>query len=167
MMKKCRALMQKGYTLIEIIVVIIISSIILFAGIRFFELAYLLYNNQKTVFDIEWQGRLATNMIKMDIQMIRSTTDITSATATDLAFTDEFGTSVAYQVSGTQLQRNSQVLANDVQSIAFSYYNSTGTLLTFPVTNTAIRFIAVQLNVSRSNTAAFTYMTGAALWNIM
>lgn len=166
-MKTLEKCAYKGFTLFETVVVILITSIVLFSGVRFFELAYMLYHTQKNVLDADWQGRLAAHALKMDIQLIRSASDISTATATDLAFTDEFGTPITYTLVGTQLQKNTLVLARDVQSIAFSYYNSSGALLSTPVTVSSIRYIVFQINIRKPSSAAFTFSSGAALWNIM
>lgn len=156
---------QKGATLLELIIVIVIVSIVTAAGVWFFHLAYALYTSQQSVLEADWQGRLATQMIKTDIELIRSTSDITTATQTALSFVDEYGNTISYQLSGSQLLRNSQVLADSVQSIVFRYYNQSGTELSSPITVSAVRYIVAEITINQTTT--FSFVTGAALWNVM
>lgn len=156
---------QNGATLLELVIVIFIISVVTAAGVWFFHLAYDLYNNQQNVLEADWQGRLATQVIKTDIQLIRSTADISTATATALTFVDEYGNTIAYTLSSANLLKNSQVLASSVQSITFKYYNQNGVELSQPVTTSLIRYITAEITINQ--TATFHFITGAPLWNVI
>lgn len=155
----------RGFTLIELIIVIVISSILLGAGIEFFRLSFNSYLQGQQIADADWQGRIAINTITHDLHALRSTTDITTATASALTFTDLDGTSIDYQVNNGQLMRNAQIVANFVQSITFQYYNEDGVLLSDPVAIASIRYVAVNLVINENGTMNF--VSGVALWNIM
>lgn len=155
----------RGFTLIELIIVIVISSILLGAGIEFFRLGFNSYLQGQQIADADWQGRIAINTITNDLHALRSTNNITTATANTLVLTDLNGTSISYQVNNGQLMRNAQILADFVQSITFQYYNEDGVLLSDPIATASIRFVAVNLVINENGAMNFT--SGVALWNIM
>lgn len=154
----------RAVTLIEIIIVIVILGILFVMGARFFQLSYNLYDQQKQIINDNWQGQLAAQMIKRDIELIRSTADITAATAATLTFTTIYGDTVTYQQNGSQLRRNNQRLVEDLQSLTFMYYNGSGTQLTSPINVSNIRYIVCTI-VTGAN-VTFTFTSGAALWNV-
>lgn len=152
---------HKGTTLIELVIVILIISILSTGGIEMVRLGFLSYMTGQNIINADWQGRAALERMTRDLHSIRSPSDITTATPTLLTFTDISGNTVTYQVTGTQLMRNAQVLADYVQSLAFNYYNSNGTT---PISNSDIRYITITLNIN--NNTNFNFTTGVTLWNL-
>jgi prepilin-type N-terminal cleavage/methylation domain-containing protein len=149
---------QKGFTLIEMIIVITVISII--AGIASIIILEGLksYQTEVSFSDIHNQGRLAIERMAREIRMIRSATatDISTMTATNLQFNDVNGnTNVLFQRSGASapysIVRNGQVLANNVQSVSFSYYQQDG--VTVAAAATQVWFIQIDLTtVNRGET---------------
>ncbi len=137
---------QAGFTLIEIILVIVIIGII--AGTASSMLgeglnAFLTANN---VTDADWQGQIAIQRMERDIRAVRSAADISTASTNQFAFVNNTGTSITYTLSGSNLLRNSQTLATGVQTLAFAYSDLNGNSTATP---SAIRFVSVTLNVTQ------------------
>jgi prepilin-type N-terminal cleavage/methylation domain-containing protein len=154
---------NRGFTLIELIIVIVLLGIISVIATKMLAQGFNAYLTGKNILNADWQGRLAMERMVRDIRAIRSpTAGITTATATQLAFTDTNGTDIVYQVSGSNLMRNSQVLADGVQSITFSYFNQNGA--TTGVLS-AIDYITIILNITQNNTT-FSLTTSVNARNV-
>ncbi len=160
--------MQRGFTLIEMIIVMVIMGILLATGVKFLTMGFNAWSRGQGYVDADSQGRVALSRIAMDLHNLRSAPDIATATATTLAFTDLYGNAVSYQLSGTQLQRNGLGLANYVQSINFSYFTCAGGTLTPPVTGANIALICfIQASLVINENSNYSFFTGVALWNTL
>jgi len=154
---------QKGASLIELIIVILLVGILAAGSAELLRLGFLSYATGASSIEADTQGRIALERMKRDIRDIPSSSDITSASATALTFIDSNGTSITYQLSGTNLMRNSDILAKDIQTLSFGYYDSVGALA---VTTATIRYITVSLVVNNGATS-LTLITGVSLWNLL
>lgn len=144
----------QGYTLIELLLVIVILSIIAAATMSPLIEAFEAYIGGEGISIANWQGIVAQSRISREIHIINSPNAIdTSSTASLFKFTDIYGTTITYSVSGTTLQRTegasaAQNLADGVSSLTFTYYDSTGTTVTPPLssaTAATIRYIQVSI----------------------
>ena len=148
---------ERGFTLIEIIVVIIILSIISAITIYFLINSIKIYTmtvNQKTLFD---EGRLALERMCRDIRDART---ITGTTATSITLTrndataqDSAGENLRFDLSGTTLRKVKNAGGAPENPIAMAD-NVTG----FTVTN-ATNEIQLQLTLSRSSGENVTLQT--------
>jgi hypothetical protein len=124
----------------------------------------------KDIISANWQASVAIERITRDLRSMRSSSDIHIAGANSLEITNSGGQRVVYQVANNQLRRGSEFIANNVESIAFSYHNKDGETLV-PSFNTLqrsdIRYIVITLtmNYDRLNHKV-TVTTMAYLWNI-
>ncbi len=136
---------QNGFTLIELIMVIIITSIIAsVAAIIILEGAKS-YQKEVSYSDIHNQGRLAIERMAREIRLIRSATaaDISTMTATNIVFNDINGTNIQFSFAGSAISRSGNTLANNVQSLTFSYYQQDGT--TVAASAAQVWFIQIDL----------------------
>lgn len=124
---------QNGFTLIEMIIVIVIISIIASIAAVIILQGVMAYQKEMSYSDIHNQGRLGIERMAREIRMIRSatTTDISTMTSTSLQFNDVNGNNnILFQRSGASVPysilRNGEVLANNIQSVTFSYYQQNG-----------------------------------------
>lgn len=139
---------NKGFTVIELILVIIILSIIARVGGLTLSQGLESYRQAQSLQDAQFQGQLALTRMTRDLQAIPYDAAITTATASQLTYTDASGNNVTYQLSGSQLMRNSEVLADGISSLSFTYYTS---LLASGATSPNIRGIRVQFTVTQNN----------------
>lgn len=124
---------SKGFTLIEMVMVITLLGII--GGI----IAIPLYIGTKgwleatTREGITESGRIAIERMMREIRNTSRTAAnnpcISTATATAFSFSDAGGDLAAcntttFSLSGTNLLRGADILANDVNSLAFTYYDN-------------------------------------------
>lgn len=161
-----------GFTLIELVIVIILIGILLSGSTNLLNQGFKSFFTEKDIINANWQGSIALERIVRDLRRVRSYTDITAAEANSITFIDIDGNTITYQVSGGKLQRNTQYLADGVQSITFSYYTGettpsllpSSTPLTTPLL-LSIRYIKITLNMSYNN-LTFPIITAAYLWTL-
>jgi prepilin-type N-terminal cleavage/methylation domain-containing protein len=139
---------MKGFTLLELVFVLVILSIIAATGSYVVSTQFRSYFTQQDITDADWQTRLALERMTRDIQNIPATNTISTAATSQLIFTDANGSSVTYQLTGSNLMRNSQVLARGINTLTFAYLGSNG-VSTGTIAN--IRYISITLNVTQNN----------------
>src|SRR3990167_6623069 len=144
-----------GFTLIELVMVMVIIGILAAISSVILSQGFNAYFAGKNVTDASWQGVSALEHMARDIRAIRSPSDITAATTSQLVFTNISGSSITYQLSGTTLMRNSQPLADGIQSLTFSYFSRNGAVTATP---SLICYIRITLNVTQNN-SDFTMTT--------
>lgn len=138
-----------GFTIIELIIVIVILSILAVIALPMLSSGFNAYFTARNLSDANWQGRLALARITRDLRALTSNNNITTATATQLTFINNANTSVSYTISGSNLERNALTLANGVNSVTFDYYTSAGAA-TAVIAN--IVYISITLNITQNNT---------------
>lgn len=139
---------QKGFSLLELVIVMIILGVVAAIGSKIIQAGFNSYFTNENVTTANTQARLALERMTRDIHAINSSASITTASATQLTFTDVNGTSITYQKSGTQLMRNAQVLSDGVNTLTFSYLDRNAAV-TAVLAN--IRYITVTLNITSGN----------------
>lgn len=131
----------RGFTLIEMVIVIVVLGAIFSLGALGLGRAFDSYDLARKTTDTDWQGRVALERIARELRDIRSATAGDLAfTATEVRFIDIDGNSVCFRQSGTTLQRSSdgpagacgttnpQPLADNVVAggLNFFYYDNAG-----------------------------------------
>jgi prepilin-type N-terminal cleavage/methylation domain-containing protein len=139
----------RGFTLVEMVVVIIICSVIFGMLTPLLQSGFDSFFTQQKLVDADWQGRLALERMSRDIRAIPASTSISLASATQLTFIDSTSNTVAYQVVGNNLLLNTNILAEGISSLLFQYYDGNGAV-TATVAN--IRYVKITLNITHNNT---------------
>ena len=137
---------QRGFSLIEVILVIVILGIIVGVGAQFMGTSFQLYFSSRDNLNVDAQARAALERMTRELRAIRPATSLTMTPATQITFTDEAGTVVQYILSGGNLLRNTQVLAGGVTGLGFEYLNSTGAVTATPA---QVFYISVQFTVTQ------------------
>jgi prepilin-type N-terminal cleavage/methylation domain-containing protein len=147
-----------GFTLIELIMVIVIMGVIsVVIGHILFQ-SFQTFITAQSVSDDDWQGLLSMNKFTNDVHNIRSMNDISTITASSFSFVDMSGTTVTYALSGSSLQRSGTTLASGVTGMAFAYYDKN-----YTVTSTAanVRYITFSTTLTQNNLSlTFSTMAG-------
>jgi prepilin-type N-terminal cleavage/methylation domain-containing protein len=160
----------KGFTLIELIVVIIIIGIVAIPAILIMAQGFKAYYAGNKAINLEWQGSVALERMTREL---RSITSISTATANTITFVDYTGATITYVVNESQLMRNTtagnQILATGIQSLSLAYYgkNSSSPLPT-PVTDMAkINYIVATFNIAYgSSSTNFNLQTVVFPWSL-
>jgi len=151
---------KKGFTLVEFILVIVLTAIIALT------LSILIGEVTKTYTFIRVRGtglsdsRLAIDRMVREIRQIASITSIYSATPEILRFGNVNGEVITFEKVGTNLLRNNDLLADNVEVLNFEYRDINNNVLLAAVVNdpgtpaaeeTNIWRIIINLTVTRLN----------------
>ncbi len=146
----------KGVTLIELLITVVLVSILLGAICMVYNVGFKAFYAQWTRTGVKGQaGRTFINAARE----LRQAASVTGAQQSNLTFsadTDNNGVDETIQyiwsaVAGEPLQRISSVttpVVDSVNSLAFSYYDANNNLLSFPVTPSQVRLVAIDIIVT-------------------
>lgn len=116
----------RGYTLIEMIMVIVIISIIgLVSSLAIME-GMKIYSRTVPEMDLSYQSNLALLRLKNDIRELNSTAEITQFSANAFQFKDSKGRRISYRFDGKDLSRNGDLLAQGLTSFTFNFWTADG-----------------------------------------
>jgi prepilin-type N-terminal cleavage/methylation domain-containing protein len=138
----------RGFTLIELVFVIVILAIIAGVSSNLIGAQFNAHFTSQNINNADGQVRLALARVTRDIQAIPHPTNITTASASQLVFTDQNAVVDTYTVTGGNLTRNGQILATGVNNMTFVYRDLTGAV-TAVIAN--IRYITITLAVTQGN----------------
>lgn len=166
------AISCRGFTLVEIVAVIIVVAIIFGLGSVMLGKVFSSYALKRDATDADWQAKVALERMARELRAVRTATgaDLDIGSTTQIRFVDTDGNGVCfYRAAATnRLMRsadgpstvcgtnNAQVLADDVTNLNLSYWQADGTVAT-AATNTY--YIAVTLTVVENNNYNATFRT--------
>ena len=151
---------RNGLTLVELMVTLVLISILVGAVWMVCNSGISVFYSQFTRTGVKGEADKAFTTLNNEL---RQTVSITAATATSLSFTldsdgDGVNESIQYSWSGTAgapLNRISTSpssftipVVNSVSNLALSYYDASNSLLSFPVTASQVRLVAIDLTIS-------------------
>ncbi len=117
---------KEGFTLIEIILVLVIIGVLAGILIEPFRLGVKSYIGIETRADLTSQARAATNRVVREMRNIQKKANdkpnITSADATSITFVDNQGITISFSLSGSTVLRDTNILADKVSSLQFRYF---------------------------------------------
>ncbi|MBN1793366.1 MAG: type II secretion system protein [Candidatus Omnitrophica bacterium] len=142
---------RNGFTLIEAVAVIALVGVIaaglapiIIAVVDVWELVS--FREERGA-----EARIAIDWMKREMRETKDTSSILTADTSEFRFYDAADNDIRYHISGGSLYRNNNILAGNIQSLAFRYYNSSNTQLSTPVSaalRSAIRRIEIDLTIS-------------------
>ena len=148
---------KRGFTLVELVIVITIVGIIsvvigsmLLGTVKAWTFKF----NRN---DSLWDGRIALDRMTREIRAIKNTTSVTTASAAQFRFIDAGNKDITYSMSSTNLNRTengtANLLAENVSSLAFTYYDTNGNTIATPTVSpsaTNIRRIRISLTLTKN-----------------
>jgi prepilin-type N-terminal cleavage/methylation domain-containing protein len=150
---------QLGFSLIELIVVIVVLGIVAGMGAMVVRDGMLGWLRGREINSADWQGRLALERITRELRNVAppfsGVANITNASCggTTFAFSDINAAQISYtQSASNMLLRNGQPLAENVTGLRFYCLQSNGQ--TYSTVPSAVYYITVSMIVSTANTSA-------------
>jgi prepilin-type N-terminal cleavage/methylation domain-containing protein len=145
-----KAKREKGLTLIEMVMTIVIVGILAGGGMFYIRQVIDLWSFVTFRNEVVYQGRTALARMSRDIRQISNNTSVFYANSTRFRFAGINNASVDYYLSNTDLMRNNDALASGVRNLTLTYYNLTNQPIANPLVNpqaTNIRRISIRLNI--------------------
>ena len=156
------SMQERGFSLIEMILVIVIVGIIATVGAQLMGTGFQLYFTGRDTLDVDAQARLALERMTRELRAVRPATGLTMVPATEVTFTDVDGTAVRYYISAGDLLRNTQVLAGGVSGLNFVYTDNGGAVTAIPA---QVRYISFQFTATQGGMSS-TYRATVSPRNI-
>jgi len=117
---------QIGFTMVELVIVIVLVGVIAMTASLLIGQAAQTYQKEGNYSAMTSQDLLALEEMEREIRIIRSPSDITTCTSTNLTFTDVNGNLIVYSYSGTTLSAGGNPLASNLSGFSFAYFNNSG-----------------------------------------
>ena len=146
---------QPGFSLVELIVVIVVLGIIASMGAIVVRDGMLGYLRGREITSVDWQGRLALERITRELRDVAapnfSNIAATSCNSSTFSFSDTNAVPISYTQSTSTLLRNGQPLADSVSGLRFHCLQSD---VQATATLSAVYYVSVSMVVSTTNTNA-------------
>lgn len=144
---------QRGFTLVELVAVIVVLGIVASMGAIVMRDGMLGYLRGQEITRADWQGRLALERITRELRDVAAPnySNIASCGTTAFAFSDITATAINYTQSGNTLLRNGLPLASNVSGLRF-YCLQSDVQATTTLAN--VYYVTVSMVVSTANTSA-------------
>lgn len=115
---------NSGFTLIELVIVMIILAVIATIGATVLYQAFVSYRHNQDLVELTWKARTAIHDLSDELMSVSSFKNFTPA-ASQIAFRNIWGESILYHLDGVNelLNRNTKVLADHISTLQFSYYD--------------------------------------------
>ncbi|MDP3704837.1 MAG: prepilin-type N-terminal cleavage/methylation domain-containing protein [Legionellaceae bacterium] len=137
----------KGFTLIELILVIVLVAILGATSSLILSQTFKAYFTGKKIADLAVRTNIASDNV---IRELKSAESLTALGATTLTFINQQGQTVVIDLSGTTLRRNvdatgAQILCTQVTNLSFGFFDQT-----YAVTAVAanVRFITMEIKTT-------------------
>ena len=150
----------RGFSLIELIMVIVVFGIIAVVAAPLISNAVRAFVTGRDIAETDWQARVAVERMTRELRTIRAPADLTITSASVITFIDVNGTAIRYcqATIGTcpgalgELMRNTEALASGISGLTFSYLTRAGAVTAVPaqVFYVTVAFTATQNAISKT-----------------
>ena len=153
-----------GFTLFELIIVMVITGIIVAGSSNILAQGFRSFVYARNIMEENWQTLIATETMLRDLRAIRSTTDITTATSTNITYNDVSGKVITFDINDSMLRRTengvSQDVASDLANLTFQYYDENGTIISdtsTPSQREQIRYVIMDFGPNKPQAAIYPW----------
>jgi prepilin-type N-terminal cleavage/methylation domain-containing protein len=146
---------QPGFSLVELIVVIVVLGIVASMGAIVVRDGMLGYLRGREITSADWQGRLALERITRELRDVAApgsaNIDASSCGSSGFSFVDITANQISYTLASSALLRNGQPIADNVTALGFYCLQSNVQTTVIP---SNVYYITVSMIVSTANTSA-------------
>ncbi|MBU1083978.1 MAG: type II secretion system GspH family protein, partial [Candidatus Omnitrophica bacterium] len=133
---------KKGFTMLEAILVVAVIAVILAAISPLFRTVVEGREKQDRQIELMQIGRVGMDDM---VRNIKTATAFVTADASTLEFEDWEGTNIEYDLNGDTLEKDGDSLAEPIDSLTFTYYDSDGDITVDPL---EVRSVEISMTVS-------------------
>jgi len=118
---------QNGFSLIEMMVVVAILGLIVLGLVTFFTGGAKSWVAGQSQLEAQRNARQAMDIMVREIREGNDIESVSNATSVTINYIASFGKNpVTYSLSDTTISRDGSPIINNVQSLTFTYFNSSG-----------------------------------------
>ena len=148
-----------GFTLVELIMVMVILGIIAATGAQMMGNGFKAYFTGKDITEMDGQARVALERMTRELRSVRAPTDLTLVPANEITFVDVDGAAIRYCMGAVggcpgvagDLTRNAQPLSSGISNLAFTYLDraASATAAASAVYYIGVSFTATQGTINK------------------
>ena len=153
----------RGFTLIEVLVTIVVMAVLFGVGARIVSTTLQSWHMITVRKEMLFKSRMGMNRMVREIRL-GDPSRITTFNTTDFQFIDIHNQPIRFQLVGTDLKRNNNLLAADLQGgtgLQFTYLDPNGNAATGA---SRIRRVKIRLNLQKGG-QTFAYQSEARIRN--
>ena len=151
-------LRQLGFSLVELVVVIVVLGIVASMGAVLVRDGLLGYLRGREITSADWQGRLALERITRELRTIAwpnyANIAANSCASSTFSFSDQTATPISYTQNATTLLRNGQPLADNLSGVTGLVFYCLQSDVQATTTLSAVYYVTVSMVISTANTSA-------------
>jgi prepilin-type N-terminal cleavage/methylation domain-containing protein len=121
---------QRGFTLIEVIIVVVMVGILASISAVFLVNAVDMWTAQSSWERNVTDGRRALDWLVRELRQIRDSDSLTVADDDNITFVNSSGVTIQFSVSGSDVLHDSDILVGGVSGLTFQYYDDSNNELT-------------------------------------
>lgn len=123
---------KKGVTIIELIIIMTLVAVLAAVSSLYIKETVDLWNFLIFRNEMVSQGRMAFSRMVREIRHVKDRNSVLTAQAERFRFYDVNDNEIDFYLSDDILMRNSDILAGGVNSLEFTYYDNTNTVISTP-----------------------------------
>lgn len=154
--------MRRGFTLVELVMVILILAIVAGIGVPMLLETIDAWSFTSRFQDAAVYSAIVSNSrMSREIRRLLNDGSVSTATNSQITFTDLSSIAITFNRSGNTLMRNTDGLADNVTALTYTYYDDAGNTIVTPVVapnDTNIRRVKADFSIlAGSNTLNFEF----------
>jgi prepilin-type N-terminal cleavage/methylation domain-containing protein len=140
----------KGFSLVELIVVITITGVVVAASVPLLNAGLSHYLTARSLVDIASKTDIAMSRMTRELMMA---INVTTASSNQIEFVTYDNDVISYRLNLNNIERNEnggtfQLLTNEAQALAFQYFDGS---LNSTATRSSIRLVTINMSVSNGS----------------
>ena len=117
---------REGFTLIEFVVVTVVTGLIVVTTVPFFKIGVESYLRIRAGKDIQQMGRIGFNRMIAEMKLIEASLDIDYGYSNSIRFDIPNQNNINYDFESGALAREGEILVQGVQSFQLTYFRADG-----------------------------------------
>lgn len=138
----------KGVTLIELIMAITIVGILAAVSSLYIKETIDLWRFLSFRSEAVSQGRMALLRMEREIRQIKDNASVSAANSSQFRFLDNNNVDINFNLSGSSLMRNADILSSGASGLTFTYYNRANQVIASPMVSPTTNIYRIDISIT-------------------